>query len=100
MGNPVILKLPAIGALAHVLTVDALQKCLPKGVVNFVSGSGRETLPSVMEGGLVDCLGFIGGSKGADALIKQHPRPHRLKVFSQLEGKHRCGAVATTPRRR
>jgi glyceraldehyde-3-phosphate dehydrogenase (NADP+) len=88
MGNPVILKLPAIGALAHVLTVDALQKCLPKGVVNFVSGSGRETLPSVMQGGLVDCLGFIGGSKGADALIKQHPHPHRLKVFSQLEGKN------------
>ena len=88
MGNPVILKLPAIGALAHVLTIDALQKCLPKGVVNFVSGSGRETPPSVMQGGLVDCLGFIGGSKGADALIKQHPHPHRLKVFSQLEGKN------------
>ena len=41
-----------------------------------------------MESGVVDCLGFIGGSKGADALIKQHPRPHRLKVFSQLEGKN------------
>ena len=41
-----------------------------------------------MSGGLVDCLGFIGGSKGADALIKQHPQPHRLKVFSQLEGKN------------
>ena len=25
---------------------------------------------------------------GADALIQQHPRPHRLKVFSQLEGKN------------
>ena len=33
-------------------------------------------------------MGFIGGSKGADALIKQHPHPHRLKVFSQLEGKN------------
>ena len=41
-----------------------------------------------MESGVVDCLGFIGGSKGADALIQQHPRPHRLKVFSQLEGKN------------
>ena len=88
MCNPVILKLPAIGALAHVLTIDALKQTLPAGVVNFVSGSGRETLPSVMQGGLVDCLGFIGGSKGADALIKQHPHPHRLKVFSQLEGKN------------
>jgi len=88
MGNPVVLKLPAIGALAHLLTADALRATLPPGVVNFVSGSGRETLPSVMGSGLVDCLGFIGGSKGADALIKQHPHPHRLKVFSQLEGKN------------
>jgi len=36
----------------------------------------------------VDCLGFIGGAKATDALIKQHPQPHRLKVFSQLEGKN------------
>ena len=88
MGNCVILKLPAIGALAHVLTIEAIRKTLPPGVVNFVSGSGRATLPSVMASGVVDCLGFIGGSKGADALIQQHPRPHRLKVFSQLEGKN------------
>jgi len=86
MGNPVIVKLPAIGALAHILTIDALRATLPDGVVNFVSGGGRETLPAVMRSGVVDLLGFIGGSKGADALITQHPRPHRLRVFSQLEG--------------
>jgi len=39
-----------------------------------------------MRSGVVDLLGFIGGSKGCDALITQHPRPHRLRVFSQLEG--------------
>ena len=42
----------------------------------------------IMQSGLVDVLGFIGGAKGADALIKAHPQPHRLKVFSQLEGKN------------
>jgi len=36
----------------------------------------------------VDCLGFIGGAKATDALIVQHPQPHRLKIFSQLEGKN------------
>ena len=41
-----------------------------------------------MKSGLVDMLGFIGGSKAADALIADHPHPHRLKVFSQLEGKN------------
>lgn len=36
----------------------------------------------------LDVLAFIGGSKAADALIKEHPHPHRLKVFLQLEGKN------------
>ena len=27
-------------------------------------------------------------AQGADALIKAHPQPHRLKVFAQLEGKN------------
>jgi hypothetical protein len=34
----------------------------------------------IMQSGLVDVLGFIGGTKGADALIAAHPAPHRLKV--------------------
>ena len=88
MGNTVVLKLPAIGALSHVLSAAALAKTLPKGVVNFVTGSGRATLPAIMKTGLVDALGYIGGSKGADAVISAHPQPHRLKVFSQLEGKN------------
>ena len=36
----------------------------------------------------MDALAFIGGSEAADALIKEHPHPHRLKVFLQLEGKN------------
>merc|ERR1719436_489425 len=88
MGNVIVLKLPAVGGLAHILTVDALQKTLPPGVVNFVTGAGRKTMGPIMKTGLVDCLGFIGGAKATDALIVQHPRPHRLKVFSQLEGKN------------
>jgi len=38
-----------------------------------------------MATGDIDGLAFIGGSKAADDLIKQHPNPHRLKVFLQLE---------------
>mmetsp|Transcript_81114 Transcript_81114/g.213944 ORF Transcript_81114/g.213944 Transcript_81114/m.213944 type:complete len:540 (-) Transcript_81114:463-2082(-) len=88
MGNIIVLKLPAVGGLAHILTVDALQKALPAGVVNFVTGAGRKTMGPIMQTGLVDCLGFIGGAKATDALIVQHPKPHRLKIFSQLEGKN------------
>lgn len=88
MGNTAVLKLPSIGGLVHCLTASAFAKALPPGVINFVAGSGRATMAPIMQSGLVDALGFIGGAKGADALIKGHPQPHRLKVFSQLEGKN------------
>jgi len=88
MGNTAVLKLPAIGSICHCLTASAFAAVLPAGVINFVSGSGRATMAPIMQSGLVDVLGFIGGTKGADALIKQHPTPHRLKVFAQLEGKN------------
>jgi len=88
MGNVAVLKLPAVGGLVHVLTADAIAATLPPGVVNFVSGSGRKTMGPIMKTGLVDVLGFIGGTKGCDAVIMEHPSPSRLKVFAQLEGKN------------
>jgi glyceraldehyde-3-phosphate dehydrogenase (NADP+) len=36
----------------------------------------------------VDIFAFIGGSKAADLLIREHPAPHRLKVWLSLEGKN------------
>lgn len=75
-------------SLVHALTADAIAAALPKGVVNFVTGSGRKTMPPIMESGLVDVLAFIGGTGAMDSLIKQHPEPHRLKVFAQLAGKN------------
>jgi len=36
----------------------------------------------------VDIFAFIGGHKAADVLIKEHPSPHRLKVWLSLEGKN------------
>ena len=88
MGNVAVLKLPAIGGLVHVLTADAIAAALPAGTVNFISGSGRKTMGPVMETGLVDVLGFIGGTKGCDGVLRSHPAPHRLKLFAQLEGKN------------
>lgn len=68
--------------------MEAFQKALPTGAMNFVSGRGRDTMPVLMETGKVDALAFIGGSGAADSLIKQHPYPHRLKIFLQLEAKN------------
>lgn len=84
MGNIVLMKIPTVGGLVHFLTMEAF-KVLPEGTVQFISGSGRATMPPVMASGDIDGLAFIGGSNAADDLIKQHPNPHRLKVFLQLE---------------
>ncbi|KAL3908628.1 MAG: hypothetical protein SGARI_002973, partial [Bacillariaceae sp.] len=88
MGNVVVMKIPTVGGLVHLLTMEAFQKALPAGAMNFVSGRGRETMPTLMETGKVDALAFIGGSSAADTLIRQHPHPHRLKIFLQLEAKN------------
>jgi glyceraldehyde-3-phosphate dehydrogenase (NADP+) len=88
MGNCVILKIPTLGGLAHVLTMEAYAQHLPEGVINFVSGSGRATMGPIMKSGIVDALAFIGGAASADAIIKECPNPHRLKLFLQLEGKN------------
>ena len=88
MGNVAIMKIPTVGGLAHLLTMEAFAKTLPPGTMNFVSGRGRDTMPPLMKTGDIDCLAFIGGSNAADDLIKQHPHPHRLKVFLQLEAKN------------
>eukprot|EP00977_Amphora_coffeiformis_P010263 scaffold2383_cov161-Amphora_coffeaeformis.AAC.19 len=85
MGNICILKIPTVGGLVHLLTMEAFSKALPAGTIHFVAGSGRATMPPMMKSGEIDALAFIGGSGAADELIASHPHPHRLKVFLQLE---------------
>eukprot|EP00607_Mallomonas_marina_P008481 CAMPEP_0182416914 /NCGR_PEP_ID=MMETSP1167-20130531/1313_1 /TAXON_ID=2988 /ORGANISM="Mallomonas Sp, Strain CCMP3275" /LENGTH=545 /DNA_ID=CAMNT_0024590095 /DNA_START=69 /DNA_END=1706 /DNA_ORIENTATION=+ len=88
VGNIVIMKIPMVGGLAHILTLEIFASALPKGVMSFISGSGRSTVGPLMRSGVIDVFSFIGSSKAADAIIKQHPNPHRLKLFLQLEGKN------------
>ncbi len=88
LGNIVILKLPTIGGLAHILTIDAFAKSLPPGTINFMSGSGRTTVGPMMKTGKIDILAFIGGSKAADDILRNHPAPHRLTTYLGLEAKN------------
>jgi len=87
-GNSVVMKIPNIGGLAHVLTMEAYAETFPRGVVNFVAGRGRDTMPPIMKTGIVDLFAFIGSSRAADALIRQHPQPHRLRNLLSLDGKN------------
>lgn len=77
MGNTVVLKTPRTGCLCHTPTLELFQSCFPAGVVNIIHGAGRDTLPPLMDSGLVDVFAFIGTSKAAVELQKVHPHPNR-----------------------
>ena len=87
MGNTVIMKLPRTGYLCHMPTLELFASCFPAGVVNTISGAGRETVPATMASGKIDVFAFIGTNSAANELIKQHPVPSRcisqLVVFYQ-----------------
>lgn len=88
VGNTAVMKLPRFGALSHVPLFAAWQKCFPPGVINVISGSGRETMPPIIATGQVDILAFIGTSPAASALFKAHPAPHRFRACLGLEAKN------------
>ena len=88
MGNTIMFKPPKIGVLLHSPLLKAFQKSFPKGVVNTIYGEGEKVIAPLMKSGKVDVLAFIGSSRVADILKKQHPMPHRLKSILGLEAKN------------
>jgi glyceraldehyde-3-phosphate dehydrogenase (NADP+) len=88
MGNAVIFKPPRLGVLLHFPLLEAFRDSFPRGVVNTVFGRGQQVVHPLMGTGKVDVLAFIGSSKAADLLKKQHPKPHRLRSVLGLEAKN------------
>lgn len=88
MGNTIIFKPPKLGVLLHYPLLKAFRDAFPKGVINTVYGDGQEVITPLMESGKINVLAFIGSSRVADILKKQHPRPHRLKCILGLEAKN------------
>lgn len=88
MGNTVVSKLPKYGALLHLPLLDAMREAFPAGVVNIVQGDGPKVIGPIMQSGDVDVLAFIGTSRVANILKKQHPRPNRLRCITGLEAKN------------
>ncbi len=88
MGNTIIFKPPKIGVLLHSPLLKAFQNAFPEGVVNTVYGKGEKVIAPLMKSGKIDVLAFIGSSRVADILKKQHPKPHRLKAVLGLEAKN------------
>lgn len=88
MGNPVVAKLPRFGMLCQAPLLKAFAQSFPRGVVNIVNGEGRTVAGPLVEQGDVAALAFIGSSRSANALKKQHPRPNRLRCILGLDAKN------------
>ncbi len=88
MGNTVIFKPPKIGVLLHRPLLAAFRDAFPKGVVNTVYGDGAKIIGPMMATGTIDVLAFIGSSRVADIIKKQHPKPHRLRSILGLDAKN------------
>ncbi|MCC6808211.1 MAG: aldehyde dehydrogenase family protein [Deltaproteobacteria bacterium] len=88
MGNAIVSKLPKYGTLLHAPMFQAMAESFPKGVINIVQGDGATVVGPMMESGDVDVLAFIGSSRVANILKKQHPRPNRLRCILGLEAKN------------
>jgi glyceraldehyde-3-phosphate dehydrogenase (NADP+) len=88
MGNTIVSKLPRYGGLSHLPLLEAFAECFPAGTVNIIQGDGATVVGPIMTSGAVDCLAFIGSSRVANILKKQHPRPNRLRCITGLEAKN------------
>ncbi len=88
MGNTVIFKPPKLGVLVHRPLLEAFRDSFPAGVVNTVYGDGEEVITPIMASGKINVLAFIGTSRVAGMLKKQHPYPHRLRCCLGLEAKN------------
>jgi glyceraldehyde-3-phosphate dehydrogenase (NADP+) len=88
MGNTVIFKPPKYGVLLYRPLLEAFRAAFPPGVVNTVYGEGKTVIPPLMDSGQIDVLAFIGTSRVADTLKKQHPMPHRMRSILGLDAKN------------
>lgn len=88
MGNTVVFKPAKFGVLLIRPLLEAFRDSFPAGVINVIYGSGREIISPLMASGKIDVFAFIGTHKGASALKKLHPRPHRLRAALGLDAKN------------
>lgn len=87
-GNPVVIKLPKLGILCNLALLEAMAEHFPPGVINVIHGDGAALVGPLMHSGKVDVLAFIGSSKVAGIVEKQHPAPWRLTTILGMEAKN------------
>eukprot|EP01032_Pedospumella_encystans_P009396 gene9396-11060_t len=84
-GNIVIMKIPCVGGLVHVLTMEAFTTNLPDNAIQFVAGPIDVVAGPLLGTGEIDMLALSGARSLADRLIHAHLHPHRLKLLMHLD---------------
>jgi len=88
MGNTTVLKPPRHGVLLFSPCSKRSATLSRREWSIHFSAWGRTVAPPLMRSGKVDALAFIGTSTAANALLKEHPKPNRLRVVLGLEAKN------------
>lgn len=88
MGNPVVIKTPRYGILANALLAPALCASYPPGVVSMITGDGPTVVGPIVESGKLDVLALIGSARTAAVLLRQHPKPYRLRTILGMGAKN------------
>jgi len=88
MGNPVVIKTPRYGILANALLAPALAASYPPGVVSMITGDGPTVIGPIVESGKLDVLALIGSARTAAVLLRQHPKPYRLRTILGMGAKN------------
>jgi acyl-CoA reductase-like NAD-dependent aldehyde dehydrogenase len=88
MGNPVVVKTPRYGILANALLAPALAASYPPGVVSMITGDGATVVGPIVESGKLDVLALIGSARTAAVLLRQHPKPYRLRTILGMGAKN------------
>ncbi len=88
MGNPVVIKTPRYGILANALLAPALAASYPPGVVSMITGDGPTVVGPIVESGKLDVLALIGSARTAAVLLRQHPKPYRLRTILGMGAKN------------
>lgn len=88
MGNTVIFRPARFGFLLMKPFLNLFKDCFPPGVINVIFGDGEKTAGTLMKSGRIDVLAFIGSSRVANILKRQHPRSNRLRSVLGLDAKN------------
>ncbi|MBX7202777.1 MAG: NADP-dependent glyceraldehyde-3-phosphate dehydrogenase [Bacteroidia bacterium] len=88
MGNVVIFRPARFGILLIRPLLEAFRDAFPAGVINIIYGDGAQTAGTLMQSGKIDVLAFIGSSRVANILKKQHPYSNRLRSVLGLDAKN------------